>query len=90
LIIVDDFITDMDLLAKINNSEEFWELGYNWYDKDAPISALRHELIHAIWDRFDKPEFVGYEHWTLETTLQEIAKKSKDYDGNFLPFKKTL
>lgn len=87
MIIVDNFITDMDLLARINNSEEFWELGYSWYDKDAPIGALRHELIHAIWDRFDKPEFVGYEHWVGKYSAGD-RKEVKDYDGNFYHLKR--
>ena len=81
MIIVDNFIADMELLAKINNSEEFWELGYQWYKKDAPIGALRHELIHAIWDRFDKPEFIGYEHWVGKYSAGD-RKESRDTDGN--------
>lgn len=87
MIIIDDFLTDTDLLTKINNSEEFWAPGYSWYDKDAPTSALRHELIHAVWDRFDKPEFVGYEHWTGVYSGGD-RREVKDYDGNFYHLKR--
>lgn len=79
MIVIDDFLKDVDLLTRINNSEEFWELGYSWYDKDAKASALRHELIHAIWDRFDKPEFVGYEHWVGMYSAGD-RKEVKDYE----------
>jgi hypothetical protein len=32
MIIIDDFCKDEDLLRRINESEDFWEIGYKWYD----------------------------------------------------------
>ena len=31
MIIIDDFITDRELLSKIQKDEDFWKEGYRWW-----------------------------------------------------------
>ena len=76
MIIIDDFIKDEDLLKKINESEDFWETGYRWYEGwwNEGINDLHHELIHAIWGPNSPHEGVqieGFEHWVGDYTNKE-------------------
>ena len=32
MIIIDNFIKDLDFLERIEKSDKFWERGYQWYD----------------------------------------------------------
>ena len=44
MIIIDNFIQDEDLLNRIQNDEEFWKKGYNWYNGwwEDGVTTLRH------------------------------------------------
>ena len=68
MIIIDGFVRDEALLRKIQQSEEFWNLGYYWWNGwwNTPASTLRHQLIEYIW-RYESPLFEsisldGFEH----------------------------
>lgn len=68
MIIIDDFIKDYDFLNKIENDEEFWQFGYQWYDGwwNKEVSSLREELIYKIWgpnSPHDSISTAGFEHW---------------------------
>lgn len=75
MIIIDDFCKDEDLLRRINESEDFWEVGYKWYDgwwSEEP-SSLRHELIQYIWGSNSPHPPVrtaGFEHWVGDYTSE--------------------
>lgn len=69
MIIIDGFVRDESLLHKIQQSKEFWKMGYHWWNGwwNAPASTLRHQLIEYIW-RYECPLFEsisldGFEHW---------------------------
>ena len=53
LIVHDNFVDDRSLLNAIREDEEFWELGYNWWDGwwQSEASTLRHELIEFIYKK---------------------------------------
>ena len=72
MIIIDDFVTDGNLLAKMKDVDsDFWKLGYHWWggwwDSNS-FMTVRHELIETIY-RYDCPPQVhgidlqGFEHW---------------------------
>ena len=47
MIVIDNFIKDLDFLKRIEESEDFWKEGYKWYDGwwEKETSNLREELI---------------------------------------------
>lgn len=68
MIIVDNFIQDLDFLDKISEDKDFWVHGYRWYDGwwSSPIQDLRHELIFRLWgENSPHPNIQvnGFEHW---------------------------
>jgi len=69
MIIIDGFVRDTDLLRQIQQSEEFWKLGYHWYEGwwSKVATTLRQHLITYIWrDRCpmqDSISLSGFEHW---------------------------
>jgi len=80
MIIIDGFVRDEALLRKIQQSEEFWNLGYYWWNGwwNTPASTLRHQLIEYIW-RYESPLFEsisldGFEHWVGIQTPKDITK----------------
>jgi hypothetical protein len=68
MIIVDNFIQDLDFLDKISEDKNFWEPGYRWYDgwwKSEP-KDLREELVIRLWGENSPHHNVqvnGFEHW---------------------------
>ena len=88
LIVIDDFIKDMSLLATIDFDKKFWEVGYSWWDGwwQSESTTNRHKLIEYIY-RNHCPFSIdiedggaghgsGFEHWigiqTPETKNKEI------------------
>jgi hypothetical protein len=68
MIIVDNFLQDLDFLDKISEDKSFWEHGYRWYDGwwKSPMADLRHELIYKLWGENSPHHNVqveGFEHW---------------------------
>ena len=75
LIVIDDFVKDEKLLHDIDNDEEFWKLGFNWWDGwwQSPTVSNRHKLIEYIYkDNCPFPIHQedggpghghGFEHW---------------------------
>lgn len=68
MIIIDDFVKDLDFLDKISDDKSFWEIGYRWYDGwwKSPMEDLRHELIYKLWGENSPHHNVrvaGFEHW---------------------------
>lgn len=69
MIIIDEFIQDEALLQKIQHSQEFWKLGYHWWNGwwNTERKSIRHELIEYIY-RYHSPlnksvSLDGFEHW---------------------------
>ena len=69
MIIIDGFVKDTDLLRQIQQSEEFWKLGYHWYDGwwNNVATTLRQHLITYIWrdhcPMHERISLSGFEHW---------------------------
>ena len=69
MIIIDGFVKDTDLLRQIQQSEQFWKLGYHWYDGwwNNSATTLRQTLITYIWrdncPLREKIGLSGFEHW---------------------------
>ena len=69
MIIIDGFVRDTDLLRQIQQSEEFWKLGYHWYDGwwNNVATTLRQHLITYIWrdhcPMHERISLSGFEHW---------------------------
>ena len=68
MIVIDNFIKDLDFLKRIEESEDFWKEGYKWYDGwwEKETSNLREELIERVWgDQSPHPAIntSGFEHW---------------------------
>jgi hypothetical protein len=69
MIIIDGFVRDNDLLRQIQQSEEFWKLGYHWYDGwwNNAATTLRQHLITYIWRDYcpmhSRISLSGFEHW---------------------------
>lgn len=69
MIIIDGFVQDEALLRKIQVSQEFWKLGYYWWNGwwNTEKKSIRHELIEYIY-RYHSPlstpvSLDGFEHW---------------------------
>ena len=80
MIVIDGFIRDESLLRKIQQSEEFWNMGYYWWNGwwNTPASTLRHQLIEYIW-RYECPLFEsisldGFEHWVGIQKANDVIK----------------
>ena len=82
MIIIDDFITDRELLSKIQKDEDFWKEGYRWWsgwwNSNVPMQT-RHELIETIWRTNCPPQLIGtdlegFEHWTGILSKDKIIK----------------
>ena len=68
MIIIDNFIKDLDFLKKIEDSKDFWQEGYKWYDGwwEKETSNLREELIERLWGEnspYPSINTSGFEHW---------------------------
>jgi hypothetical protein len=91
MIIIDDFITDQQLLRKMADSEgDFWRTGYHWWSgwwNDTGPMTVRHELIEQIW-RHKCPEQMwglnmgGFEHWTGVLSKDNTIGDEKGYALN--------
>ena len=83
MIIIDNFIEDLDFLKLIEEDENFCKIGYNWYPGwwEEPITTLRHQLIEKIWgENSPHPgiEVCGFEHWVgdyNESSLNEMFNR---------------
>lgn len=78
MIIIDDFVQDLDFLDKISEDKSFWEHGYRWYDGwwKSPMEDLRHELIYKLWGEnspHHNVQVAGFEHW-----IGDLGPDNKD------------
>ena len=82
LIVHDNFVDDRSLLNAIREDEEFWKLGYNWWDGwwQSETSTLRHKLIKYIYKDYCpfpiEGHGKGFEHWVGITTPDDEMKES--------------
>lgn len=86
MIIIDGFVRDEALLHKIQQSNEFWNKGYYWWNGwwNTPASTLRHQLIEYVW-RNNCPlsksvSLNGFEHWV---GIYEANKTISNDGGEF-------
>ena len=80
MIIIDNFIKDLDFLKKIEVNEDFWRGGYSWYDGwwGQKASNLREELIEMLWAENSPHPSVhtaGFEHWTHTFDYTNVQTK---------------
>lgn len=86
MIIIDNFIKDLDFLERIEKSDKFWERGYQWYDGwwNLEPNTLRHHLIKAIWGP-NSPHpgisCLGFEHWVgdFTETSESFEQMGREY-----------
>jgi hypothetical protein len=79
MIIIDNFIEDLDFLKRIEEDKDFWKVGYNWYPGwwEEPITTLRHELIQRIWGEnspHPNVEVGGFEHWVGDYNENDVSE----------------
>jgi|Laugrefbdmm110sn_1035136.scaffolds.fasta_scaffold01148_11 hypothetical protein len=86
MIIIDNFVKDLDFLQKIESSEEFWQPGYQWYDGwwSVQPSNIREFLIQQLWADNSPHAPIscsGFEHWVGD--LSEDGKVYSAFDMEF-------